>query len=402
MRLFHKIFTIACLTSAALMPAAAHADDAPAAVKAFLDNLQRQTSAKTSYEALKTDGSGNVTITNLSLTKEAKGEDPAMTLKTAAVAFSGISDKGSSLYQIDKASFTDTSVQLTGKDLSLSVTIPAASAEGWYIRALPAAPTAKDELLSSMTFASKMSSGKVNFSTAGQTLTIDSIDTTWAGDPATAAGKFTLKVNNFAIPESAMALIDPTGLMKQLGYPGLNFDLATEADLVANGENLNNSFNVTLTGRDMGSFTVSAAVDDLPVAAYAEMVKSEAAGKGINFDALAPQLQNVVIKSASLRFNDSSITRKLLPVAAAMQGMDEKVLVASIPPTVQLTLIQFQNEALTKQAVDAVTKFLADPKSLMLSMVPASPLKVSDFNGFDPAKPGDAITRMGLSVTANE
>ena len=77
-------------------------------------------------------------------------------------------------------------------------------------------------------------------------------------------------------------------------------------------------------------------------------------------------------------------------------------LLASIPPTVQLTLVQFQNEALTKQAVDAVSKFLADPKSLMLSVMPAAPMKVSDFSTLDPAKPGEAITKLGVTVTANE
>ena len=44
MTLFHKIFAVACLSSAALVPGLAHAEDAPPSIKAFLDNLQRQTS----------------------------------------------------------------------------------------------------------------------------------------------------------------------------------------------------------------------------------------------------------------------------------------------------------------------------------------------------------------------
>ena len=82
--------------------------------------------------------------------------------------------------------------------------------------------------------------------------------------------------------------------------------------------------------------------------------------------------------------------------------MDEKVLLASIPPTIQLTLVQLQNEALTKQAVDAVTAFLADPKSLMLSIKPEAPMKLLEFNALDPAKPGEAITKLGVSITANQ
>jgi hypothetical protein len=52
--------------------------------------------------------------------------------------------------------------------------------------------------------------------------------------------------------------------------------------------------------------------------------------------------------------------------------------------------------------VDAVTAFLADPKSLMLSIKPAAPMKLSEFNALDPAKPGEAITKLGVSVTANQ
>lgn len=402
MRLFHKIFTIACLTSAAFLPATAQAEDVPPAIQAFLANLQRQTASKPSYEALKTDGNGNVTLTNLTLTKEAKGDDPGLTVKTGEVSFSGISDQGPSLYQVSKATFANTSVQISGKDIALSAAIPNATAEGWYIRAVSATPSPKEELLSASTFAKQMSSGPMSITAAGQTVSIDGIDTTWSGDPATGAGKFTLKVNNVAIPPSLVTLMDPGGMLKQLGYPGLNLDLASDADLAVKGDNLGYSFNLSLAGRDMGALSVAGAVDDLPVAAYAQMVKAQSEGKAIDFNALYPQLQNVVVKDASVRFTDNSIVRKLLPLAAAMQGLDEKTFIASIPPSLQLTLIHLQNEAFTKQAVDAVTRFIADPKSLTLSAKPAAPLKLSEFGVMDPAKPGDAITKMGLSVTANE
>jgi hypothetical protein len=325
-----------------------------------------------------------------------------MSVKTAEVDFTGITDQGNSLWQIGKASFTNTSLQLIGKGSNLSITIPGATAEGWYVRALPSTPTPKDELLSSLTFANKMSSGPITITSSGQTLKIDGIDTTWSGDPATGMGKFSLKVSNLAVPEATLAAFDTGNMWKQLGYSGLSFDIATDGDLTPTGDNLAYSFNLSLGARNVGSLSLNAAVADLPVAAYSQMLKDQMAGKGIDFAAMSPQLQGVEIKGGSLRFDDASITKKMLPLIATMQGMDEKVLLASIPPTVQLTLVQLQNEALTKQAVDAVTKFLADPKSLMVSLKPAAPMKVSDISALDPAKPGDAITRLGVTVTANE
>lgn len=401
MKLFHKMLAIACLSSAAVIPGLAHADDAPPAVQAFLDNLQRQTSAKPSYDSLKVDG-GNVTITNLALTRAAKGDDPALSAKTAEVSFTGITDQGNALWQIGKATFTNTSIEMIGKGANLSATIPNASAEGWYVRALPAAPGPKDELLSTLTFASKMTSGPITITTGGQTLKIDSVDTNWTGDPNTGIGKFALKVSNLAVPESTLALYDTGNMWKLMGYSGLNLDIGTDGDVAQSGDNLAYSFNLSLGVREAGSLSLNAQVDNLPVSAYAQMLKDQMAGKGINFLAMAPQLQGVEIKGGSIRYDDASLTKKLLPIVAQMQGMDQQMLLASIPPTVQLTFIQFQSPELTKQAVDAVTKFLADPKSLMLSIKPPAPLKVSDFSAFDPAKPGEAITRMGVTISANQ
>ena len=51
--------------------------DAPPAVQAFLTNLERQTSIKPVYEGLTVDGSGNVTITNLTLAQPAAPTRPA-------------------------------------------------------------------------------------------------------------------------------------------------------------------------------------------------------------------------------------------------------------------------------------------------------------------------------------
>lgn len=401
MKLLHKVLTIACLSSAALLPGLAQAEEVPPAVKAFLDNLERQTSAKPVYDSLKVDGS-NATLTNLTLTKAAKDNDPGLSVKTAKVDLTGISEQGSALWQVGKATFTDTSVELTGKDASLSATIPNASAEGWYIRALPATPTPKDELLSSLTFANKMTAGPITINATGQTVKIDSIDTTWTGDATTGMGKYAMKVSNLAVSGATLAFFDAGNMWKQMGYDGLNFDISTDGDVTPSGDNLAYSFKLSLGARDVGTISLDAAVDNLPVAVYAQMLKDQMAGKGIDFAAMSPRLQGVEIKGASIRFDDASITKKILPLAAAMQGMDEQVLLASIPPTIQLTLVQLQNEALTKQAVDAVTKFLADPKSLMLAIKPTAPMKVSDFNALDPAKPGDAITRLGVTVTANE
>lgn len=402
MRLFHKMFAAAWLASATALPGLAQAADAPAAIQAFLANLERQTAAKPSYEALKDDGSGNVTITNLTLTKPAQGEDPALTLKVGEAGFSGISEAGPAHFLIGKANFTNASLNLKGKDVDFTVSVPTMNAEDWHIRSAGATPSSEAELLASTTYAKQMTTGPLTITTGSQSVGIDGIQTNWTGNPDTAAGTYTMKVNNIALPAALVSQLDQGGMLKQLGYDSLNLDIATQGDLTRNGEKLGYAFNIGITGRNIATLRLGVSLDDIPLAAYVDVLKAQTEGKELNLDTLTPQLQTVALKSASLRFEDASIFKKALPLIAAMQGMDEKTLLASIPPTVQLQLIQLQNEAFTKQVVDAVTAFLADPKSITLSLKPGQPMTFSAITALDPAKPADAVTTLGLSVTSND
>ena len=68
----------------------------------------------------------------------------------------------------------------------------------------------------------------------------------------------------------------------------------------------------------------------------------------------------------------------------------------------QMGLMQLQNEAFAQQTMAAVTSFLKEPKSLTITAKPAAPVKVSDFMAMNPNAPGEAITKLGVSVSAND
>lgn len=402
MKLVHTVFFAACLSLGTSLPALAQTGDVPPGVQAFLANLERQMAIKPAYETLKDDGSGNVTISNLTLARPAQGEDPSFTMKVGQVALSGITDEGGNVYQIGKASFTGNTVDVTGKDFSFKLDAPDASAEGWLVRAAPPSSATPEDVLAQSSLARKMNVGKITVTAAGETLSVDGIESTWDGDAATGAGSFAMKISNIAIPATLMARMDEGGMLKQLGYSTLSLDVTSATDIAVKGETMSYGFDVEVSGRDMGSLSVKAAVDELPKEVYAEMLKAQMEGREVNMDAMMPKLQNVVVKGGSIRFTDASLVNRLLPLAAAAQGMDEKTLRASIAPTVQLMLVQLQNEAFTKQATEAVTAFFANPKSLTITAAPPAPLKVMDLSAMDPTKPGEAISKLGLSVTAND
>jgi hypothetical protein len=379
----------------------AQAADAPPAVQAFLSNLERQTSVKPAYEALTSDGSGNATITNLTLAGPASGGTPGLTLKVGEVSFSGITEESPSLYQVGKASFSNITMEAGGQG-GFTASIPQAGAEGWFIRATGDNPTPVEQMFATSSFARKMSSGKISLTTAGQTISVDGAESSWNGDPATGAGTFNMKVSNIAISEGLMAMMDQGGMLKQLGYTSLNLDLSSMGDMKVAGDKVSYSFELGIAGRDIASMRLGATFGEIPLAVYAALLKAHTEGKEPDYNALMPQMQDILLNGATFRFEDASIVNKVMPMAAAMNGMDEKTFRASIGPMVQLTLVQFQNEAFAKQAMEAVTAFFAEPKSLTITASPATALKVSELSAMDPNKPGEAITRLGLQVRSND
>ena len=398
-----KLFTILCLAGTALAsPVMAQDGQAPPAVQAFLDGIERQTKVEPTFESLDTDGSGNVTIINLSFNKTEANGQPGMSVKIAEATFSNLSDEGGGLYQIGSATFKDMTADVKGPQFSLTATLPSASAEGWYVTELGDSPTPAETFRAAATIARKMEAGTITIAAQGQTVTIEGLLTTWDGDPKTGAGSSASTITNIAIPESLVAMMDQGGMLKQLGYGGLNFDISSTGTMSLKGDNLDYAFDFGLIGRDIATITVALSASDIPLAVYAELQSMQEAGKQPDMNALMPQIQGISLANASIRFEDKSITKKVLPMIAAMQGMDEKTMLASVGPMMQMGLMQLQNQAFADQALAAVNSFLADPKSLTIKASPASPVKVSDLMTLNPAAPGEAITKLGVSVTAND
>ena len=386
-----KLFTILCLAGTALAgPALAQDAEAPPAVQAFLDGIERQTKTEPTYDSLNTDSGGNVTIVNLAIKKAEAGGQSDVAVKIGEVTFSDISDEGDGLYQIGSATFKDMTADVKSPQFSLTATLPSASAEGWYVKELGDNPTPAETFRASATIARKMEAGKLSIAAQGQTITVDGFTTTWDGDPRTGSGTGTNTISNIAIPEGLIAMADQGGMLKQLGYTSLSFDIVSKGTMGLKGDNLDYAFDVGVTGRDIATIKLALSASDIPVAVFAELQSMQEAGKQPDMSALMPQLQAISLSGASIRFEDQSITKKVLPM------------IATVGPMMQLGLMQLQNQAFADQALAAVNSFLADPKSLTISAKPASPVKVSDLMTLNPAAPGEAITKLGVSVSAND
>ena len=388
-------------TSALTIPA--QAEDVPPVVTAIFKSWETQLKSKPTYEKLETDSDGNITITNLAASVAAEGPKPGMKLTIGAISLKDVAEAADGLIDVGSATFTDTKVEVSGSDSpTFSVEMPEGMAEDWYVAVGSDNPTPKEAFRASMSIAKKMSSGQIKISAMGQTITSDGYEATWDGDPATGAGKFVMAVKDIVIPEAAIAAMDPTGQLKQLGYTDVTVKASGNGELTVTDDTFGFSANVEYAGADIGGFKLAFAASDVPTATVVEMQKAQKEGRTPDFNTLMPQLMNVSLGNLQLRFEDASITKKLLPMIAKKQGMDEAAMVANAGAMMQIGLMQLKNQAFTDQVVGAVNAFLKDPQSFTVSLKPAAPIKVQQLMTLDPSNPGAAIDVLGVSVTAND
>lgn len=388
-------------TSALTFPA--QAEDVPPVVNAILKSWEIQFKAKPTYEKIETDSSGNITVTNLGANMAAEGSGGGMKLTIGTLVLSNVAEEADGLIDVGSATFSDSKAEISGIDnQSFTVEMSKSTAEDWYIPVEGDNPTPKQAFRASMSLAKKISAGEIKFTSMGQTITSQGYETTWDGDPATGAGKFTMSLGDVVIPEAAIATMDPTGQLKQLGYSDVTLKASGEGELTVADDTFGFNANIGFEGTDIAGFKMAFGASDVPMAAAAEMRAAQKEARAPDFNALMPQLMNVSLGNFQLRFEDASITKKVLPLIAKMQGMDETTMVANAGAMMQIGLMQLKNQAFTDQVVGALNAFLKDPKSFTVSLKPAAPVKVQQLMTLDPTNPGAAIDVLGVSVTAND
>jgi hypothetical protein len=394
-----RTVTAMAFFTALTVPGWALAQETHPVVDAMLKNLEAQYKIKPMIARQSSDAT-SATIEGLefSMPVESGGSGK---ISVGRIELRDIADKGNGLYEIGQATYSDTSMNFGVEGQSFTISVPQSSAESQFIKVAEADPSAADRFRTSLNIARHMSAGPMTITAAGQTITVDGMDMTWDGDPVTGAGKSVLKISNVVVPESTLALIDPTGTLKQLGYSNLAFDLGGEGTMSNDGTNFGMDFDFYYAGKDMGTMRFGTAVSGVPLAAIAELQKTEP-GKEPDMNALMPQLTGVQIGRIVFRFEDASITKKILPMIAQMQGMDEATFIANAGAMAQIGLAELRSPDFTQKAVTAISTFLNDPQSITIAAKPAAPVTVMQLMALDPSNPAAAIEQLGISVTAND
>lgn len=113
-------------------------------------------------------------------------------------------------------------------------------------------------------------------------------------------------------------------------------------------------------------------------------------------------LQQLSFNGASVRFEDASLTGKVLDYVGKQQGMSAKDVANQAKAIVPFGMAQLNNPELTAEVSAAVNKFLDDPKSLEISAEPPSSVPFALIMAGAMSNPLDLPKTLGVKVKANE
>ena len=113
-------------------------------------------------------------------------------------------------------------------------------------------------------------------------------------------------------------------------------------------------------------------------------------------------MQQLTFHTASLRWDDDSLTGKAIDYIAKMQNMKPEDIKNQAKAIVPFLTAQLNNPELSAAITAAVTKYLDDPQSLEVSAEPAAPVPFSQIAASSMADPMALTKSLGVTVTANE
>ncbi|MFN0193063.1 MAG: hypothetical protein ACKVP5_13985, partial [Aestuariivirga sp.] len=131
-------------------------------------------------------------------------------------------------------------------------------------------------------------------------------------------------------------------------------------------------------------------------------VVSARAGADPEMGAIIAAASGATFNGFSLRFEDASLTKRLITYASKMQNMDEQTMIANAMAMMQLGMSQLQSPDFAQTAVAALGAFLKQPGSFTVSFKPKAPVGVREMMSLDPNNPAKALELFGVSVTAND
>jgi hypothetical protein len=129
------------------------------------------------------------------------------------------------------------------------------------------------------------------------------------------------------------------------------------------------------------------------------MAGQDESAKGL---AMLGMLQQLNFISMSVRFDDASITNRLLDYAAKQQGQDKAAMVNQSKAIIPFALAQLKDPDFAAKVTAAASAYLDAPKSLEIKAAPEAPVPFALLMATGSTTPEALIKQLNVTVTANE
>jgi len=216
------------------------------------------------------------------------------------------------------------------------------------------------------------------------------------------AEKFTADLTLVEDPQSRAAI-------EALGYQNISGDFQMEGTWQpTDGRMALSSYDITVDNAgtlgmtfDLGGYTVEflKSVQELQKKMAAQPEGTDNSAQGL---AMLGLMQQLTFNGATVRFDDDSVTNKVLEYLGKQQNMTAKDIANQAKAIVPFLMMELNNPELATQVTAAVTAYLDAPKSIEIAAKPASPVPFALLAASGMSNPKDLPKTLGLTVTANQ
>ncbi len=144
-----------------------------------------------------------------------------------------------------------------------------------------------------------------------------------------------------------------------------------------------------VTMRDGGSISISGAFGNIPATRPSDPQSSMMI------------LTQMSVQALTIRYSDDSLAGKILDAAAKQQGTTRQQYAQQLAAALPFFLAMIQNPEFQNKVAAAVGEFLADPKSLTISVQPDRPITGAELFGLFQTAPQTLPDVLGVLIEAN-
>lgn len=378
-----------------LMAGSAFAFDGNA-VAERVKELYAEQGGQLTYQSVTTSGS-TVVLKDASVKMPgAKAVDDPF--KLGDITLERVTDAADGGYDIERASLPDMTFPADGTEIS---------AKGIEMDKLHLTPKGSTDPIAAMTYYQKAKVDNITIAQEGKNIaTLQDLVATLSPYKEGSPIDYTWNVEKATLDVKNIKPSEMTKTLGELGYDKITGNIVSKGSWSpADGRFKLDQFDLTMDqgGKlgmtfDIGGYTLDF-VKELQGAQKTLAATQDKDAAGL---ATVGLFQQLTINGASIRFDDASLTGKVLDYYAKKQGTDRSTVVNQTKAVLPFMVGQLKNAAFATQVTQAVGSYLDNPKSLEIRATPTSPTPIAVLMATGAAQPERLPDVLGVTVTADK